>query len=305
MTVEAAAIQATEDTGLARRVERCRALGFPHVVLRNRIFSRYGQVVSPEGTQGIELSRADCRALLDALGGSMVHWTSGIRPPDEPGEWYWVLCRKFTPLEALTSKERNKFRHGLKHCEVRLIPVEALAAEGYPVYCAAWLGYGHSAPPVSQEEFRRGVLREAGYPDLLHNWGVYVDGRMVAFSQNQIRGTTEVDYSATKLDPAYLHLRPSYALIHTMNEYYLKTMGFQLVNDGARSISHDTNIQEFLIHTFGFEKAYTTLHVYYRWPLRWLVPLLHPFRRLAGKASRRLGSLLELERCRRGSRVTG
>jgi len=302
MTVEATAIQQLDDPGLARRVERCRALGFPHVVLRNRIFSRYGQAVAPEGTHGVDLTPRECRELLDALGGSMVQWTSGIRPDHEPSEWYYVICRKFTPLEALSSKERNKFRHGLKHCEVRRISVEELAGEGYPVYCAAWKGYGYATPTVSEDAFRKGVLREAGYPDLLHNWGVYVDGRLVAFAQNQIHGTSDVDYSATKLDPAFLHFRPSYALFHTMNEYYLKTMGFTYVNDGARSISHDTNMQDFLIHTFGFEKAYTALNVYYRRPLGLVVNILYPFRKVAGQASNRVWTLLELERCRRASR---
>jgi len=296
----AAAIPEAEAPGLARKVERCRALGVPHVLMHGRIFSRYGQVIMPQGAQGVDLTRAECRALLAALGGSLVVWTDRSRPAHEPGEWYWVICRRFTPLEALSSKERKKFRHGLKHCEVRRLSVEELAGAGYLVYQAAWQGYGAS-PPVSEEAFRQGVLREAAFPDLLHNWGAFVDGRLVAFAQNEIHGDAEAEYSALKLDPAYLHFRPSYALIHTMNEYYLKRMGFQYVNAGARSIAHETNFQAFLIRTFGFEKAYAPLKVHYRWPLGWLVNLAFPIRRLIGKKSRAVGSLLELERCRRAS----
>ena len=234
----------------------------------------------------------------------MVQWTDGFRPANEPSEWYSVICRKFRPLDALSSKERNKFRRGLRDCEVRRISVKELADEGYQVYCAAWEHYGGQIPVTNEHLFQQGVLREAPYPDLLHNWGVYVNGRLIAYAQNQIHGKVEVSYSSIKLDPAYLHLRPSYALIHKMNEYYLDSLGFEYVNDGSRSIHHETNIQEFLMHNFCFEKAYTTLYVYYRWPLRWLLKIVYPFRDYVGQADSRLKALLELERFRRASRFS-
>ena len=209
-----------------------------------------------------------------------------------------------TRLDALSSKERNKFRRGLRDCEVRRISVKELADEGYQVYCAAWEHYGGQIPVTNEHLFQQGVLREAPYPDLLHNWGVYVNGRLIAYAQNQIHGKVEVSYSSIKLDPAYLHLRPSYALIHKMNEYYLDSLGFEYVNDGSRSIHHETNIQEFLMHNFCFEKAYTTLYVYYRWPLRWLLKIVYPFRDYVGQADSRLKALLELERFRRASRFS-
>jgi hypothetical protein len=179
--------------------------------------------------------------------------------------------------------------------------VHELADEGYQIFCAAWEHYGVKIPVISKDLFQQGVLREAAYPDLLHNWGVYVNGRLVAYAQNQIHGNKEVTYSSMKFDPAFLHLRPSYALIYIMNEYYLNHIGIDYVNDGSRSIYHETKFQEFLLHNFNFEKAYTTLHIHYRPPLKWLVNMLYPLRGYAGKVDRRLMALLELERCRRAS----
>ena len=302
MSEAAALTAALEDDGLARRVERCLALGFPHVVLHGSIFARSGRSITPVGSQGVELSRQDCRALLAALGGALVLWTDGFHPGQEPSEWFSLICTKFRPLESLTASVRHEIRRGLRECEVRRISAETLAGEGYPVFCAAWKGYGYATLPITEEGFRSGVLREAAYPDLLHNWGVYVNERLVAYVQNQVHGTLAVYYSVGKLDPAYLHLRVSYALFHTMNEYYLKTMGFNYVSAGARSISHDTNIQNFLMQKFGFEKAYTRLRVHYRWPLGWLVWMLYPFRVRIGHAHDALWTLLELERCRRACR---
>jgi hypothetical protein len=101
------------------------------------------------------------------------------------------------------------------------------------------------------------------------------------------------------MDPEFLRFRPSYALIYRMNEYYLGTLGFKRVISGARSISHETKIQDFRIHECGFEKAYTSLNVYYRPPLHLLVNLLYPLRTVLGHANNQLWSILELERCRR------
>jgi hypothetical protein len=107
-------------------------------------------------------------------------------------------------------------------------------------------------------------------------------------------------FSSIKFDPAFLKLYSGYALIHTMNQHYLEAMGFQYVCNGARSISHDTNMHEFLIRNFGFEKVYTTLNLYYRWPLGWMVALAYPFRGPLGRAVPSLKKILLLEEFRRG-----
>ena len=64
------------------------------------------------------------------------------------------------------------------------------------------------------------------------------------------------DYSTTKFHPDYLKLRPSEALICTMNQHYLNERNFRYVNDGARSYFYKTNIQSYLIQKFKFRKAY-------------------------------------------------
>ena len=65
-----------------------------------------------------------------------------------------------------------------------------------------------------------------------------------------------------------------------MNQYYLNDRKFRYVNDGARSISHDTNIQSFLIQKFRFRKAYCRLHIVYSKRVKLLISLIYPFRLL-------------------------
>lgn len=55
----------------------------------------------------------------------------------------------------------------------------------------------------------------------------------------------------------------NYVLIHEMNKYYLNILNLRYVNDGARSIYHKTNIQDFLESKFKFRKAYSELNIVY------------------------------------------
>ena len=99
---------------------------------------------------------------------------------------------------------------------------------------------------------------------------------MIGYSQNRI-SEDYCDYSTIKFHPNYLNLYPSYALFFTMNQYYLNERKFKYVNDGARSISHDTNIQSFLIDKFKFRKAFCKLNISYHPMIRYIVLVLYPF----------------------------
>ena len=85
--------------------------------------------------------------------------------------------------------------------------------------------------------------------------------------------------------------------------YYLDNCGFQYVNDGFRSIYHQTQFQDTLINALGFEKAYTTLNVYYQPFVRMLVRLCYPWRSVLGRIDRKLAAFLEQERCARFSKT--
>ncbi len=56
------------------------------------------------------------------------------------------------------------------------------------------------------------------------------------------------------------------------------------INDGARSIRHETAFQDYLEKYFGFRKAYCKLHIAYRFPVNIAVKLLYPFRKKIKKA---------------------
>ena len=268
-------------------------------LLDGQLFIRYKYWITPIGpsSQNFHLDKRQCRELLRKLGGLWVQWTDGFASSAD-SEWYAVVCRKHLAFEGIADgKRRSELRRALRECEVRKVEAEEISVHGYETYLAALAGYGvHADAFPTAEEFARRVMTDAPLADTRHQWAVYCDGRLVGFSQNLVYEKLEVNYADIKLHPEYLNRYSSYALIYRMNEYYLEQEGFGYVNDGFRSISHDTNVQEFLIKKFGFEKAYTGLHLHYRFPLGQLLRMAKPFRRVLTKAYPKAYSLFELDR---------
>ena len=85
-----------------------------------------------------------------------------------------------------------------------------------------------------------------------------------------------------RVKPRYEKLQINAAMVYALlvqNQTELEK-GNYYVLDGARSISHETNFQDYLERYFGFRKAYCKLHLVYRPKIKWCVKLLFPFRKL-------------------------
>jgi hypothetical protein len=125
---------------------------------------------------------------------------------------------------------------------------------------------------------------------------------MIAYAINYIKDGVCI-YSTMKIDPEHLKDSCSSALIHTMNEHYLRAQRLKYITDGARSLSHVTHFQTFLVEKFLFRKAYCQLHVSYAPWLVVPVRFLFPFRRLISKFQNdwfcKLAVLLRHEEIRR------
>lgn len=281
-----------------RYVEMMRRKGRPFELVDGQLFVRRAHWVSPLGpvAQAYRLAPAQCRGLLRNLGGGWIMWTDGFAAPAVGSEWYAVVCRRYTPVEAVASENlRKHIRRGQKRCEVRRVDAQEIARNGHAAYCAALAAYGRSAArPLSAAEFARQVLTDEPFGDIRHHWAAYHEGELVGFIQALAFGKTEINYTHGKWHPEHLRNYPAHALFQAMNEYYLAQQGFQYVNAGFRSIHHPTDIQDFLIHKFGFEQAPTGLHVYFRRPIGTALRALRPFRGAVGRIFPRAKPLFEL-----------
>jgi hypothetical protein len=289
---------------VSRLVARAEALQIPHVRIQDHVFTKSQGIISPvvPASESVVCDPQLCEQLVRNLGGAMVRWTQGFDARNCPTEWFSVICQKFIPLEELPHRKRYKIKRSLEACEARIISAGELAASGYPILLKAITQYqGPKPAPPTEERFRAALACESQFSDLVHLWGIYHRHSLIGYTQVHIIGKTEAYYSTTKLDPDFRKYGPGYAVVYRMLEHYLGRCGFQYVNDGFRSIYHETNMQSFLMENFGFEKAYTKLHLYYRPPLGVLMRLGYPWRAILGRMDRRLAALFEQERCRRFS----
>ncbi len=241
----------------------------------------------------IQLSEQEARELMDRSGTHLIRYTSGFDSPTELPFWY-VIKDDPASLESLSSNTRSKVRRGLKRVEVNLSSRKQIAEEGYEVYQNAFDRYDTNLTPATPGQFRENIMALDEKEWELWEVRDLEKGTMIAYSRNRVLENT-CTYSEIKFHPSYLKHYPSYALFQNMNEYYLNERRFRYVNDGPRSIAHETNIQSFLIEKFGFRRAYCRLHVHYHPRLGAAIKLLFPFRNLLGKRKKgRIGQLITL-----------
>ncbi len=204
-------------------------------------------------------------------------WTSNFDQKDISELWY-VICDNKLELTDYSRNTRSKIRRGLKQCEVKMITKDILQENGYDCYSSAFSKYNTHLSPKIITQFQEEIN---SFDDSWDFWGIYHEDILIGYSQNKIIDDY-CDYSTIKFHPDYLRCYPSYSLFFTMNQYYLNEKNFKYINDGARSISHETNIQTFLIDKFRFRKAYCKLNIIYSTKVRLLLSLLYPFRLIVG-----------------------
>ena len=271
--------------------------GEKYAVMNGSIFKEYNRLIVPFGpmNKNYSLTEQQIKGLNNNLNGIAVRWTGGFE--NSPGSlWYAVICNEFENIRNMKSKYRNEVNKALSNCEVKRIEAQEFSQTGYEVYLSAINNYSNQiVKTVSEEKFKKAALLNSKFDDIIHYWGVYVEGKLAGYSSNYIYGKTEASYTTIKLHPKYLKHYPMYSLLYKMNEYYLQEEKMEYVTDGFRSILHETNIQDFLIKKFNFKKAYTRLHIKFRQPYSLFIKATFPFRIITGRIDKRLKALYELE----------
>lgn len=271
--------------------------GIKYANIDGNIFCEYNKMIVPIGPINQEYNIAEYYTeLFDIFPKSiMIRSISGIDESEE-NEWYAVICDNFIELEKMNSKLRYQVKKGLKNCVVKKISAEFLSKNGYSVFINAFNSYNKMKQPnITRESYCNEILKAKDFEDIIHYWGVFYEEKLVAYAINNIYGTEEVNYSVIKIDPQYLNIYPSYALIYRMNEYYLKEKKIKYVNDGFRSLYHDSNIQEFLIKKFNFRKQKIGLIIKYRWYFSIIIKLTYKFKGILGRIDRRVQAIYRLE----------
>jgi len=234
---------------------------------------KYNGALVPLTPPHVDVDITDINKKIKETSSYFARWTSNFDSKKESEFWY-VIQDVPMEIEDYSKNTRSKIRRGLKKCSVELINSTRILEEGFECYNAAFLNYNTHLKSKTREEF---VIEISALEEEWEFWAIFHENEIIGYSQNKIIDCY-CDYSTIKFHPDYLKLYPSYALFYTMNKYYLNEKKFKYVNDGAKSISHDTNIQEFLIQKFHFRKAYCQLHVHYSSKIKFILNIIYPFR---------------------------
>ena len=215
------------------------------------------------------------------------------------GEFWYVIKDNFRGMEELSGNTRSKIRRAQKRNYVKQVDANYISQYGYNVYSSAFDKYKTFIKPISIEEFQSQV-KSNNYD----YWAVFdkESDKLVAYSENFIEDNM-CHYSTIKFHPKYQKNYTSYILIYEMNRFYLEEKKLKYVNDGAKSISHETKVQEYLIDKFRFRKAFVKLHIVYRWDIGLAIKLLYPFRKILKKINHplidKVSVILNQEKIRR------
>jgi len=291
---------------MERNLELYEARGDRYVVCDGKVFRPNGALARPDGPICFDynVSSDQAKYIMGEIGCRALLTTDGFSG-NQASPWYAVICRKFRRLDDYKAKYRSEIRRGLRNCTAQQIDGDYLTKHGYDVYRKAFARYTGSPTSIwSEQQFVRFVEITAEFGDIEHFWGVFHEGSMIAYAMNDLFPKTQVTYWAIKMDPAYTSQYPVYALMYSMNEYYLGEQGYEYANDGWRSIRHETNIQDFLIKKFNFEKAHSNIQIMYDLPTSMVARLGYPLRGPLGRMCKPLKTFFSLEEIRRDSRRT-
>ncbi len=287
-----------------RYAEYYRRMKYPCQMVDGALWAETNRMISPVGPacdSTVASAAAARRMLADFPNAILLRCTDGFDFARTEGPWYSVIGRKFTELSECNSKNRSQIKKGLDRCVVEKVDAEYIAQYAGEVQIAAQARYvkASNRPAKSVDRFRAGVMIAKDFPDLVDYWAVRHEGILVAYAKVDLYGTVEANYASVAYHPEYLaKCFASHALIHTMNEHYLRQRSFDYVNDGFRNILHPTGVQKFLVEHFACEHAYTNLFLHYRPWVAAVMSLPGPLKRVAGRYNAKFAALCAMDAAR-------
>lgn len=240
-----------------------------------------------------------CLALLKRSNALLLRNTYHFDKPIPTSFWFLIKDR-FTGMEELSRRTRNKVRHAIKFFDIAPISISMMMEQGYDVYIDSFVRYSHTTDDVLSRSSFIEALQEN--PIGREYWGVIDkrNGVLVAYSENYCKDDM-CEYYMLKARSRYMSgggYYPFYSLFYKMNEHYLLHRKMRYVSDGSRSITEHSLIQPFLTTKFKFRNAYTDIQVVYVPWLRLAVNILYPLRKMIPILKVR--ALLHLEEMNRG-----
>lgn len=216
-------------------------------------------------------------------------WTSDFDCNEETAWWYVIKDSPFN-IEDLKAKRRYEINKGKKNFAVREINPGDYSDELYQITVAAYSQWPEKyRPHVEEKRFKDGI----------NEWSSKVVFGAFSRENDKLCGyailsekENYADFNVLRVNPEAERLAINAAIVAGILERYQRRLGSGFyINDGSRSIRHETAFQDYLEKYFGFRKAYCKLHIKYHFPVGVAVQILYPFRKRINTESS-LGSLI-------------
>ena len=226
------------------------------------------------------LSSEEANALLKERG-LMVRNTYDFDTKEETSFWF-IVKDCLENISELPFSTRRNIRRALRFYNIRKINVNEFSEKALPIINSAQKSYKVKSKVTSKKEFDK-EIEQYKKDDNKEFWIVErkSDNEAVAIAINTIKeDSCEYDTMRCKAEALKDRTYPYYGLIYIMNNHYLGERKLRYVNDGSRTVTEHSSIQDFLIHNFKFRKAYCKLKIYYKWWLSVVIKVLFPFRNI-------------------------
>lgn len=205
-------------------------------------------------------------------------------------DWWYVI--KDTPFDisTLKSKRRYEINKGKKNFTVKRINPLDYPDERVEVTKAAYSSWPEKyRPTVDELQFKQGLI--AWKNNIVYGGFDNESGQLCAYSC-LTEYSEHLEFSVLRACSESEKRGINAAMVAAIVEDYNDRLGKNFyINDGTRSIRHETAFQDYLEKYFGFRKAYCKMHIKYRSPLGMMVKMLYPFRNRIG-VDGKLGSLI-------------
>ena len=226
------------------------------------------------------LSSEEANALLKERG-LIVRNTYDFDTKEETSFWF-IIKDNLENISELPFSARRNIRRALRFYNIKKININEFSEKALPIINSAQKSYKVKSKITSKKEFDAEV-EQYKKDNNKEFWIVERknDNEAVAIAINTIKKNS-CEYDTMRCKPDALHDRtyPYYGLIYEMNNHYLGEKKLRYVNDGSRTVTEHSTIQDFLIHNFGFRKAYCKLKIHYKWWVSVVIKALFPLRNI-------------------------
>lgn len=221
----------------------------------------------------------------------LARWTTDF---DCDHETLWWNIIKDTPFDinSIKSKRRYEIKKGDNNYTVKLIDYSKYRNDLFEVYMAS----SESFPEYKRDSFNKTNF-EKTFENMENGYifGAFsnTDGNLKGYAQLRKNGRY-IGFNALRCDTNEERNNINFALVHQVLVFFADDLlKGCYIDDGARVVSHTTtHFQDFLIKYFEFRKAYSVMHIKYRFPFGIIVTLLYPFRNLFKGRDNRLCNLI-------------